>query len=170
MGSWHDYKGKYDPADFVVPPELEKGRSQRLQCYIQSHHFRLLNKLAHCGLFPFEDRADVARWCIHHGLQFLDTLEPGVTRSIIGQANIINHYLKNEIENHKFIDVFTNLKRQVSESIGRGEDDGARESVAFVHKQIMAMPDDTPHDVRWKCKYLDTLRADFGRFMPDEHP
>jgi len=73
--SWHEYKGKYDPADFIVPPELEKGKSQRVQFYAQAAHVRLLNIIARSGHFPFETKEDVARWCLKHGLEHIDKLE-----------------------------------------------------------------------------------------------
>src|SRR5882672_3545621 len=100
---WHDYKGKYDPADFVVPPELDKGKSQRIQCYVQSGHYRLLNIIARSGHFPFEERNDVIRWCLQFGLQYIDTLEPALTRSVMSQANIMNRHNQDQIAAQTFL-------------------------------------------------------------------
>lgn len=164
--SWHDYKGKYDPADFVVPPELEKGKSQRVQCYVQAAHYRLLNILARSGHFPFEERNDVIRWCIKFGLEYLDTLEPGTTRSIMSQANIMNRRLQETQFNQTFQAWLGNARNAVTEGLARGDEEGVREEVAFMYREIMKMPEEPDRALRWKCKYLDALRENFGRYMP----
>lgn len=166
--SWHDYKGKYDPSDFVVPPELDKGKSQRVQCYIQAAHYRLLNILARSGHFPFEERNDVIRWCIQFGLQYLDTLEPGLTRSVMSQANIMNRRLQEQQHQMKFLEWLELAKTSIASMVSRGDEMSAKEEVAFMWKEIQKMPDEPDRAHRWKCKYLDALWEHFARYMPEK--
>lgn len=164
--SWHSYNGRYDPADFIVPPELDKGKSQRIQCYIQAAHYRLLNIVARSGHFPFEMKEDVIRWCVLFGLQYLDTLEPGLTRSVMSQANIMNRRLQEQLHQMKFLEWVENARNGISSAVSRGDEETAKEEVAFMYREIMKMPDEPERAFRWKCKYLDALRENFGRFMP----
>lgn len=165
--SWHDYNGKYDVADFVVPPELEKGKSQRVQCYIQAAHYRLLNIVARSGHFPFEERSDVIRWAIQFGLQFLDSLEPGLTRSVMSQANMMNYRAQEILGDMKHLEWLEKQKAVVSTYTARGDDGAARDYVAFLLKETMRMPEEPDRQLRWKLKYLDSLRENFARYMPD---
>lgn len=165
---WHNYQGKYDPANFVVPPELDKGKSQRIQCYIQAAHYRLLNIVARSGHFPFEERNDVIRWCILFSLQYLDTLEPELTRSVMSQANIMNRHNQNQIAEQTFLQWLNDSRQIVQGHVGRGDDDAAREEVAFYNEEIRKMPNEPDRALRWKLKYLDALKENFGRFLPEE--
>ena len=167
-GSWHNYSGKYDPADFIVPPELEKGKSQRVQCYIQAAHYRLLNIVARSGHFPFEERNDVVRWCIQFGLQYLDTLEPGLTRSVMSQANMMNRRNQETMAQMKHLEWLENSKAAIGGLVSRGDEESAKEEVVFMYREIMKMPDEPERSFRWKCKYLDALRTNFGRYLPEE--
>jgi len=164
---WHDYKGKYDPAEFVVPPELEKGKSQRIQCYIQAAHYRLLNIVSRSGHFPFEERNDVIRWCIKFGLQYLDTLEPASLRSVMSQANIMERHNANQIAEQTFLKWLDNSRNVVQGHIGRGDEGAAKEDVEFYYREVMKMPDEPDRALRWKLKYLEALKDNFGRLLPD---
>lgn len=165
--SWHEYRGKHDPAEFTVPPELEKGRSMKIQAWIQSHHYRLLNEIARTGHFPFSERTDVIRWCIMFGLQYLDTLEPGTTRSIMSQANIINRRLQQQIHDATFIKTLTNLRQVVQDAKGRGDEDAAREEIQQACYDISRMPEEPDRTLRWKLKYIDAMRTEFRDYLPD---
>jgi hypothetical protein len=159
---------KYDPADFIVPPELGKGKSQRVQCYIQSGHYRALNVVARSGVFPFEERNDVIRYCIQEGLQKINVLEPKLIGSIIRQANMMIHHNREEIYNQQFLEWIASTKIVVQGYIGRGEDDAAKEEIGFHYRQIVAMPNEPDREFRWKMKYLDELRKTFPALLPVE--
>lgn len=158
---------KYDPADFIVPPELGKGKSQRVQCYIQSGHYRALNVVARSGVFPFEERNDVIRYCIQEGLQKINVLEPRLIGSVIRQANMMIYQNREDIYSQQHLEWIGGLKLTIQGHIGRGEEDVAREAIAYHYKQIQAMPDDPPRELRWKLKYLDELERNFLALLPD---
>lgn len=164
---WHNYKGKYDPAEFIVPPELDKGKSQRVQCYIQAAHYRLLNVVARCGLFPFEERNDVIRWCIQFGLQYLDTLEPGTTRSIMSQANIMNRRLQEQLHELKFQEWLHTARAVITQAVSQGEEDYVKGEVGYMWTEIQKMPDEPERSLHWKKKYVDAMYDNFGRWMPE---
>lgn len=167
--AWHNYTGAYDPADFVVPPELEKGKSQRVQCYIQAAHYRLLNIVARSGHFPFEERNDVIRWCVQFGLRYIDSLpnEQGLTRSVMSQANMMNRRLQEQVANETHLKWLENVRTVIHGYIGRGEVDAAKEEVAYLLDQTLKMPDEPDRALRWKCKYLDSLRENFQQYLPE---
>lgn len=168
--SWHEYKGKWDPADFVVPPQLKKGESIRLQFYVQSAHYRLLNIIARSGHFPMEERNDVARWCIQYGLQHIDSLEGqnGITRSVMGQANMMNHRLQEYVQSEAHKRWLENSKAAVFGHVNAGDAGAAREEVAYLWEQTEKMPDEPERNFRWKCRYVDALRENFEQFLPEE--
>ena len=166
--SWHEYGGKYDPADYVVPPELGKGKSIRIQAYIQANHYRLLNILARSGVFPFEERQDVIRWCILFGLKHLDTLEPGLTRSEMSGINMMNRRNQETLNHMKQVEWIETSKAAIGALAAQGQDDQAREEVMFMYREILKIPDEPDRTHRWKCQMLDALRANFAKYLPDD--
>lgn len=168
--AWNTYKGPWDPADFVVPPQLKKGESIRLQFYVQSAHYRLLNIIARSGHFPFEERNDVARFCIQFGLQHIDSLEGqnGITRSVMLQANMMNHRLQEHVQNETHRRWLENSKTVIFGFINAGQEDAAREEVAYLWAETCKMPEDPERNFRWKMKYIDALREQFKLYLPDE--
>ena len=162
------YSGKYDPADFNVPPELEKGKSQRIQAYIQSGHDRALAIVARSGVFPFEQKQDVIRWAIKLGLEKIDSLEPTLINSVMKRTNIIIELLREEIDRQKFLETMDKTREAVHSHLGRGEEDMAKDLVARIHKQIAAMPDEPERELRWKLRYLTQLERDFHLYIPYE--
>ena len=152
------YRGKYDPADFVVPPSLGKdGHSERIQCYIQSGHARALNILARSGVFPFEERNDVVRWCIKFGLERLDAMEPTLINSVMRRANLMIAMAQDEMERQKFLEAFDKLRTVVSAHMSRNEREMAKDLLKKYRDQIEKMPDTPERELRWKMKYLDEL-------------
>lgn len=152
--SWRSYGGKFDPAEFNVPPSLSKGTSQRLQLWIQSAHARALDLIAHSGHFPWGKDTDVARWAIQHGLQYVDQIDPGIITSVMKQANIINAINEQETRNLKFIENMDKTQANVLQLKGVGENDMAADLVNRIYAEIKAMPNEPDRELRWKLKYL----------------
>jgi hypothetical protein len=161
---------KYDPADFCVPPELEKGRSARVQCYIQSGHQRALDIIARSGVFPFDKDTDVIRWCIKYGLERLDQLEPKLINSVLRRANMMLEILKDEVARQKHLEVMEKSRTAIHGYLGRGEEEMARDLVQRLHKLILSMPDEPERELRWKVKYLEQLERDFKQYMYETAP
>lgn len=164
------YGGKYDPAEFNVPPELQKGKSARIQAYIQSGHQRAINIVARSGVFPFEQDTDVIRWCIKYGLEKLDSLEPRLINSVMKRTNMMIEVIKDEIARQKFLEWMDQSRTAIHAYVGRGDEESARDLVQRLHKHIMAMPDEPDRELRWKLKYLDALERDFRAYMTYQQP
>jgi hypothetical protein len=160
------YRGSYDPADFVVPPALGKGESQKIQCYVQNEHKRALNVIARSGVFPFEMEADVIRWAILYGLTRLSTLEPALINSLMRRANMMLDELKEETNLAKHREWMEKLIFQVQGYVGRGEIERARGKVAYHYSQVMAMPQETDEETYWKGQFLKVLEDRFKEFIP----
>lgn len=151
-------RGKFDPAEFIVPPQLGKdGHSERVQCYVQSGHVRALNIIARSGVFPFEEKNDVVRWCIKCGLEELDRREPVMINSVIRRTNLLIAMAQEEIERMKFLEAFDKLRSATSGHLGRNDREMARDLVLRYRDQIEKMPDEPERELRWKIKYLDEL-------------
>lgn len=168
MSKW--YQGKFDPAEFNVPPSLTKGTSQRLQFYIQSAHARALDVIAHSGHFPWGKDTDVARWCVQHGLQYVDKIDPGVITSVMRQANIINAINDEETRNLKFIENFDKTQTNVLTLKGIGETEMAQDLVMRVWREILQMPDEPEREARWKKKYQDKFESLFRDLIIYDEP
>ena len=160
------YNGRFDPADFVVPPALGKGESQKIQCYVQNEHKRALSVIARSGVFPFEMEADVIRWSILFGLTRLSTLEPQLINSLMRRANMMLDELKEETYLAKHAEWMEKLAMQVQGYIGRGEVGRAQAKVAYHYAQTMAMPEETDEEVYWKGKFLKVLEDRFKELIP----
>lgn len=164
MSEW--YRGssiKFDPAEFSVPPSLQKGSSQRLQFYIQSAHARALDIIAHSGHFPWGKDTDVARWCVQFGIQHINKIDNvGGLPSLIRQANIINATNDEELRNLKFLENFDKTQQIVMQLKGMGENEMAKQHALRIYGEIKAMPDEPEREGWWKMKYLNKFESMFA--------
>lgn len=151
---------RFDPAEFIVPPALGKdGRSERIQCYIQSGHARALNIIARSGVFPFEEKNDVVRYSLKKGLEHLDTIEPVLINSVMRRTNMMIAAAKDQIERMKFVEVFDELRTALNMARTDHDKAMAKDLYLYYKQQIHAMPDVPESQLRWKLKYLDELEA-----------
>lgn len=165
MSSW--YRGKYDPADFNVPPEQKGGHSQKIQANIQSGHARAIEEVIRSGVFPFGKDTDFVRWAIREALLKIDAMEPELINSVMKRANIINYQLQREIERSIFEKTLHNMRDVVRAHMGRGDQEMAKEQVAFVYDQVRQMPDEPASELRWKLKYLEAIEGEFRDLLPE---
>lgn len=153
-----NYRGKYDPAEFIVPPSLGRdGKSERVQCYVQSGHIRALNIIGRSGVFPFDEKNDVIRWAIKYALEELDRREPILINSVMRRTNLMIAMAQDEIERQKFLEAFDKLRGVTSSHMGQNDRASARDMVKRYREQIEKMPDEPERELRWKMKYLDAL-------------
>lgn len=147
---------RFDPSEFNVPPSLQKGTSQRVQCYIQSAHARALDVIAHSGHFPWGKDTDVVRWCIQHGINYVNSIDDidGLA-SVMRQANIINAINSDTQRNLTFMENIEKTQQNVLQLRSTGEPEMAKDLVTRIRKEILAMPDEPEREGRWKKKYLD---------------
>ena len=162
---------RYDPSDFIVPPQVgDKGHSERIQCRIQSGHYRALGTVARSGVFPYEERNDVIRWCIKFGLERLNQLEPQLIRSVMGQANAAIAIAVEDQHRRKFLELFQPLHEQVSYYLGIGQPEFAGGLIKKIRTAVEGMPDQPESEGQWKRRYLGELEkyAHIEKAKPDE--
>ena len=147
---------KYDPADYIVPPSLKNGHSDRIQFRAQSTMARALKLIAGSKVFPFGTDQDVARWCLKYGLEHLEKLEPTLEglKTVLGQQRLANELLKDELYRYAFMEMFTNLRNAVAQHIAQGEQQEARQLVEKTLDMIIAMPTEPEREGRWRDRYL----------------
>jgi hypothetical protein len=148
----------YDTADFIVPPQVGNGQSERIQCRIQAGHLRALNVIARSGVFPYQQVQDVVRWCIKLGLNELAKLEPDLLKSIMSQANAADAIAQDHIFRQKYAETFAHLHESVSFYLANQMQDQARMVLAKVRRELDQMPDKTEFDRIWKGRYLSEFR------------
>lgn len=168
------YRGslKFDPADFVVPPEVGKGKSQRFQVYVQSAHARAMDIISQSGHFPWGKDQDVGRWAIQYGLQHINKIDPELSElnSIMKQANYISEINADEFRNIKFAENIEETQKNVQRYLGLGDVEFARDLVNRCWRRIMDMPEETPRDAMWKKLYQDKFESLFKQYIdyPEE--
>lgn len=148
---------RYDPQEFIVPPQVQKGFSERIQCRIQSAHYRALGVVARSGVFPYEEKADVIRWCIKHGLERLNELEPKLIGSVLRQANIAIAIAVDDLQQRKVVELFTTLSQQATQYFQEGHINYAAALVGRVRVEVEKMPDEPEGERIWKLRYLQEL-------------
>jgi hypothetical protein len=156
---------RYDPADFLVPPELGKGHSERVQFHVQSLHARMVSIVARSGVFPWSRDADVLRWCVQIGLERISELEPSLINSVMRRANIMVELGRDQIYRQKFLEVFNTLRESINSSLALGDQGEARETVGRFRKEILAMPDEPERELRWKLRYIEKLETEYRQFL-----
>jgi hypothetical protein len=161
-------QGKFDPVDFVVPPEQSKGsKSLKIQAYIQAGHYRYLTHAAQSGHFPWQERADVIRWCIAYGIKHLETVDPSA-KSIMGQANFMLKRIRESAYIVKYHEMFEESRKTLVNFIMLNEPEAAREEVAALWEAVQAMPETPAWALRAKHKYVKGMRETFGQYLPEE--
>lgn len=161
--SW--YKGKYDPADFVVPPELKGGHSQKLQFNVQSGHFKAIEISVKAGVFPFNSSQDFGRWAVREGLLRLDHLEPKLIPTILRQADSINDMLAEQIYNAKYEENFGQLREMTQKYLGLGQREMAEELALKFYRHVVGMPDAPKSQLFWKRRWETRLLTEFGDLL-----
>lgn len=157
MSYGSNYQGKHDPAFYIVPPTLDRGHSENIQCRIQASHYRALNIVARSGLFPHEERNDVIRWAIKYGLDHLASLEPRLINTLLMHANLTIARAKDDLYQAKLAEAFDELQRGVTMHLGNNDPASVRELVKYYRDQIEKMPEEPERELRWKLRYLDKL-------------
>jgi hypothetical protein len=164
VSAW--YNGKYDPANFNVPPEQKGGHSQKIQANIQSGHARAIDEVIRSGVFPFGKDTDFVRWAIREALLKIDAMEPSLISSVIKRANMMTRRLQLNIEKSKFEEWLHELQDDIRRCIGAGDQDMAKQTIAYCHEQILAMPDEPEREFLWKQKYMEALERNFPDLLP----
>lgn len=153
---------KYDPSDFIVPPQQGKGFSERIQCRIQSGHYRAIGILATSGQFPFKQASDVIRWCIKDGLAKLEKIEPGTINSVFQQAEVAITIARDEVYRQQFLELFNSMAQAIGHHIATQNKPQAVALTNKIRQQIGKMPDEPQEQLDWKLKYLKELEERFG--------
>lgn len=146
---------KHDAADFLVPPQTQNGQSERIQCRVQASHARALRIIAHSGVFPYQQEADVIRWCVKFGLNELARLEPQLIKSVMSQANAIDRVLQDHLHKQKYMETFSKLHESISYYLANQMPGEALIEIREMRGELEGIPQNTTElERRWRARYM----------------
>lgn len=150
---------KYDPSEFIVPPSVKNGQSERIQFRAQSGHSRAAKMIANSRAFPFGTDQDVFRWCVREGLHKLEQLQPDIEglTSVLGQAKVATEIARDELYRVQFLELFQTVRNAVAYHVSQGETIAGKDLVEKIRFQVACMPEEPANEKRWKDKYLKEL-------------
>lgn len=157
-----NYQTNLDPEEFVVPAQDLTRRSVRVWFRIHPQYEELLELVLHSAKFPFDNRGDILRWCVHYGLKCLQTMCKGNKQfeSTLETIDFVRELVRTQREHCQFIVFFRELSDTVNTYLSLGEIEEAGRTVKIAHGEIKAMAPGL-----WRTTYLAELDARYGNFL-----
>lgn len=154
-GGLADWKGKYDPSDFIIPAQDHQGHSEREWARVMPSVDRTISTIVGSRRFPFKTKGDLIRWCIVRGTKVLEKMEP--MPGFVGRSEAIMDMLRDEIYMQEYTNMFQTLQRVVDGYVSMGESAQAKRLVAQTKAKILAMEEEF-----WRNKCLQMLAQKFS--------
>lgn len=149
---------KFDPSEFFVPPSHDlKTPGEKISATIQRPHLRAIKVLAERGRFGWRLNADVIRFCIKKGLDYVDSIDPGVINGHLQKANLMIAAALYAEEQRAHLEAFSRLRDQITNARTDIERLQVKELVTQYRYYVNAMPDDPQHELLWKARYHEDL-------------
>lgn len=156
----------YDPSDYIVPAQDNKGHSERLWVRVQPMLDRQLDIIKSSKHFPFRTKGDVVRYCVDKTVrELLSTAEKAGERlaSVMTQVDVIKDFVRDEIYHQDFISTFEDFNRAIQRYVGTGALGEAKRMIAQVDAYIDRMP-----ECYWKTEYKKKMDKDYGHLYAGE--
>ena len=161
-----DFKRKeqrYKSTDFIIPVNNDQGHSARLQARCKPEYARRIDELIHSKKFPFKTLSDFLRWAVHHGLQFLDQLQPEIGLEM-DKLGLINNIVNKKKEQMDFANSLEKVTATINDLLSRGARSEATQTVLEVQEKLESM-----ESGYWRDWYLKELMRRFGYLLEDTH-
>ena len=156
----------YDPSDYIVPAQDNKGHSERLWVRVQPMLDRQIDIIRNSKHFPFRTKGDVVRFAIDKTVrELLSQAEKSGERlaSVMTQVDVIKDFVRDEIYHQDFIQTFEDFNRVIQRYLGSNAMGEAKRVIAQVDAYIERMP-----DCYWKTEYKKKMDKDYGHLFSDD--
>jgi hypothetical protein len=158
-GAAADYRGDYDPAQFIIPASDAKGHSEREWFRTQPGHDRQADIILRSKRFPFKTKGDLIRWCFVVGMERLLAMED-IDGHWLMQCAAMNEILRDEMYQQDFMATFEAMSRVVSKHQEMGATGEVRRLVSDMLNQVRKMPDGY-----WRDKFIKEIDDKFGHYL-----
>lgn len=149
-----------DQNRFIVPEVDPFGRSAWLALRVPPSLNESLEKFSESN-FRFETKADLIRWCLEHGVETLEFMEPPVCISPILRLSLL--VARTNIHTNTFHEFFAELNSVMNQvTTDRHLCDRAPQVIKAIHELILCMP-----SAGDGCLYLGELIRQWGHLMPE---
>lgn len=161
-GRGSSYTGKYIPDSFIVPGQDNNGNSIREWFRVMPLLDRAMDILLGSKKFPFKNKGDLMRWCVKHGVDTLEEMEP-MEGSVTAQVDTMIYILNGESAAHQFMTLFNVMSNTVGEHIQAQALGEARRVISDMTRQIQKIDNEY-----WRGRYQGELEKRFGYLLKGE--
>jgi hypothetical protein len=147
--------------EFIVPAYDLDGRYITLSLRVPPLLSQVLREIVESRSFPFRTEDDVVRWCVHHGINALESM--GTASSILPVLEMSLVLVRSKIRKRQFDDFFTKLDRVMLQLAPHHYmRERARKLVRAIYELVLSMPSSFDRGL-----YLTELRQRWGYLVTE---
>lgn len=155
--------GTYNPDEFVVPAQDDRGHSTRETIRISNELERDIDVIVQSRKFPYKTRGDLLRHAVVRHLEWLHVLEPGFPKHLLTAHLSQMDLLREEEMRVTSQAVFKRLHDQVEAYLASGEPGEARRIAATIKARLAGVADSAwrrRFEARFLRQYAALLNGD----------
>lgn len=158
-----DESGNYNPDEFIIPAQDEKGHSARETVRISNELQRDIEVIVQSRRFPYKTAGDLLRHAVVKHLEWLHSLEPGFPKHLLAAHLAQMDLLKEEEMRLASHGVFKKLHDQVEAYLASGEPGEARRVAATIRGRLAGVADSA-----WKRRFESRFLRQYAALLDGE--
>ena len=158
-----DEHGNYNPDEFIIPAQDDKGHSIRETVRISNELQRDIEVLIQGRVFPYKTSGDLLRHAVVRHIEWLHKLETGFPKHLLSAYQAQMDVLREEEMRLAAHNVFKKLHDQVEAYLASGEPGEARRVAATVKSRLAGVADSAwkrRFETRFLRQYTDLLNGE----------
>ena len=155
--------GSYNPDEFIIPAQDERGHSVRETVRVSAELERDIDIIIQSRHFPYRTKGDLLRHAVVRHLEWLHVIEPGFPKHLLSAHLAQLDLLREEEMRVTAHQVFKRLHDQVEAYLACGEPGEARRVAATVRSRLSGVADSA-----WKRRFEARFLRQYGALMNGE--
>jgi len=155
--------GSYNPDEFIIPGQDERGHSVRETIRVSSELERDIDIIVQSRHFPYKTKGDLLRHAVVRHLEWLHVLEPGFPTHLLSAHLAQLDMLREEEMSLTSHQVFKRLHDQVEAYLASGEPGEARRVAATTISRLRGVADSA-----WKRRFESRFLRQYAALLNGE--
>lgn len=155
-----DEHGNYNPDEFIIPAQDEKGHSSRTTVRVAAELERDIDIIIQSRTFPYKTSGDLLRHGIVRHIEFLHRLEKGFPKHLLSAHMAQMDLLREEEMKLAGHLVFKALQEKVEGYLATGEPGEARRVAAAILARLAGVPDSA-----WRRRFERRFRRQYSSLL-----
>lgn len=158
-----DEHGNYNPDEFIVPAQDDKGHSARESVRVSNELQRDIEVIIQSRKFPYKTSGDLLRHAVVRHLEWIHRIEAGFPKHLLSAHLAQMDMLREEEMRLAGHNVFKKLHEQVEAYLASGEPGEARRVAATVRSRLAGVADSA-----WKRRFESRFLRQYAALLNGE--